>query len=105
MALVVNTNMNALIIENTLTNTNNAVSDSLQKLSSGLRINSAKDDPAGFSVANSFKAKIASMQVASQNLGPVNSDPNANTSPALPPGTIQACEPRPLAIERRQAFE
>ncbi len=67
MALVVNTNMNALVIENSLTNTNNAISSSLQKLSSGLKINSAKDDPAGFAVANSFAAKIAAMNVASQN--------------------------------------
>ena len=73
MALVVNTNMNALMIENTLTNTNNAVSDSLLKLSSGLRINSAKDDPAGFAIANSFGAKIAAMQVASQNAGEAQS--------------------------------
>jgi len=65
--LVVNTNMNALTIENTLANTNAAVSLSLQKLSSGLSINSAQDDPAGFAIANSFKAKIASMKVASQN--------------------------------------
>ena len=73
MALVVNTNMNALVIENSLTNTNNAISSSLQKLSSGLRINSAQDDPAGFAIANSFKAKIASMQVASQNANEANS--------------------------------
>jgi flagellin len=65
--LVVNTNMNALTIENTLSNTNASVSSSLQKLSSGLSINSAQDDPAGYAIANSFKAKIASMQVASQN--------------------------------------
>jgi flagellin len=67
MALVVDTNMNALIIENTLTNTNNQVSSSLQKLSSGLRINSAKDDPAGQAIGNSFKASIAAMNVATQN--------------------------------------
>jgi len=67
MALVVNTNMNALVIENTLTNTNNQVSSSLQKLSSGLRINSAKDDPAGQAIGNAFKAAIAAMNVASQN--------------------------------------
>jgi flagellin len=65
--LVVNTNMNALMIENTLSGTNASVSSSLQKLSSGLSINSAQDDPAGYAIANSFKAKIASMQVASQN--------------------------------------
>jgi flagellin len=67
MALVVNTNMNALMIENTLSQTNNAVSSSLQKLSSGLRINSAEDDPAGFAIANAFKSSIAAMTVASQN--------------------------------------
>jgi len=67
MALVVNTNMNALTIENILSNTNNTISSSLQKLSSGLRINSAADDPAGFAIANSFNASIAAMQVASQN--------------------------------------
>jgi flagellin len=67
MALVVNTNMNALMIENTLANTNNNVSASLQKLSSGLRINSAKDDPAGQAIGNAFAASIASMNVASQN--------------------------------------
>jgi len=71
--LVVNTNMNALTIENTLSNTNAAVSGSLEKLSSGLRINSAQDDPAGFAIANSFKASIASMQVASQNANQANS--------------------------------
>jgi len=71
--LVVNTNMNALTIENTLSNTNAAVSGSLEKLSSGLRINSAQDDPAGFAIANSFKASIASMHVASQNANQANS--------------------------------
>lgn len=35
-------------------------------------------------------ALFYAMQVACQNLGPVNFDPNANTSQALPPGTIQA---------------
>jgi len=65
--MVVNTNMNALTIENILSNTNSSVSSSLTKLSSGLRINSAADDPAGYAIANAFKASIASMQVASQN--------------------------------------
>ena len=65
--MVVNTNMDALTIENILSNTNSAVSSSLTKLSSGLSINSAADDPAGYAIANAFKASISSMQVASQN--------------------------------------
>jgi|GEM_PF-515929 len=65
--MVVNTNMDALTIENILSNTNAAYSSSLTKLSSGLKINTAADDPAGYAVANSFAAKIAAMNVASQN--------------------------------------
>ena len=67
MPLVVNTNMNALTIENLLNNTNNSVSNDLTELSSGLRINSAANDPAGYAIANAFKASIAAMNVASQN--------------------------------------
>lgn len=67
MGLKVNTNVEALGVQNNIVNTNYKVADSLRRLSSGLRITSAKDDAAGFAVANSFKAKIASMRVATQN--------------------------------------
>lgn len=67
MGLKVNTNLNSLTVQNNLVTTNERVSDSLKKLSSGLRINSAKDDAAGFAIANTFKARISSMRVASQN--------------------------------------
>lgn len=65
--LVINTNMNALEIENTLGATNAAVSSSLRKLSAGLRINSSQNDPAGYAIANSFIASIAATKVALQN--------------------------------------
>jgi flagellin len=67
MGLKVNTNMEAIDVHNNLVNTNAKIADSLKRLSSGLRINSAKDDAAGFAIANSFAAKISSMKVASQN--------------------------------------
>ncbi len=67
MALVVNTNMPSLTIENLLNTTNNNLNNDLTQLSSGLRINSAQDDPAGYAIANSFKAAVSSMNVASQN--------------------------------------
>jgi flagellin len=67
MGLKVNTNMEALNVHNNLLTTNSKVADSLKRLSSGLRINSAKDDAAGFAIANSFASKISSMKVASQN--------------------------------------
>lgn len=67
MGLKVNTNVEALSVHKNLVDSNNKVADSLKRLSSGLRINSAKDDAAGFAIANSFKAKISAMRVASQN--------------------------------------
>jgi flagellin len=67
MGLKVNTNLEAIQIQKTLTDTNSRVGDSLRRLSSGLRINTAKDDAAGFATANAFKSKISSMRVASQN--------------------------------------
>ncbi|MGC9196664.1 MAG: flagellin, partial [Syntrophobacteraceae bacterium] len=67
MALVVNTNMPSIMVENMLNNTNNSLNNDLTQLSSGLRINSAADDPAGYAIGNAFKAAISSMNVASQN--------------------------------------
>jgi flagellin len=69
MGLQVNTNIDAIAVHNNLIRTNSTVTESLRRLSSGLRINSAKDDASGFAIANSFKAKVASMRVASQNAG------------------------------------
>jgi len=73
MALRINTNIDALVIQTNLNYTNSKVSDSLKRLSSGLRINSAKDDAAGFAVANYFGAKVSSLRVAYQNATQSNS--------------------------------
>jgi len=67
MGMKVNTNVEALNILRNLNDTNSKVGDSLKRLSSGYRISTAKDDASGFAIANSFKAKISSMRVASQN--------------------------------------
>ena len=73
MGLKVNTNLEALNVHNNMTTTNAKVANSLKRLSSGLRITSAKDDASGFAIANSFAAKISSMRVASQNAGEAQS--------------------------------
>jgi flagellin len=73
MSLRVNTNIEAINVHNSLLITNNKVADSLKRLSSGKRINSAKDDASGLAVANNFRAKISSMRVASQNAAEANS--------------------------------
>jgi flagellin len=67
MSLKVNTNTDAIGIHGKLVDTNQKISQSLQKLSSGLRLNAAKDDTAGYAVANKFKADISSLRVAYQN--------------------------------------
>jgi len=67
MAMRINTNVNSLDIQKNLNLTQDRVSDSLKKLSSGHRIMSAKDDASGLAIANFFKAKVSSMQVAYQN--------------------------------------
>ena len=67
MGLKVNTNIEAISVHNNLVNTNDNIATSLKRLSSGHRITSAKDDAAGFAIANSFSSKIVSMKVASQN--------------------------------------
>ncbi len=67
MGLKVNTNIEAISVHNNLVNTNNGIATSLKRLSSGYRITSARDDAAGFAIANSFSAKISAMKVASQN--------------------------------------
>jgi len=73
MAMRINTNMDALNIQRNLATTNDKVGQSLKRLSSGFRINSAKDDAAGYAIANSFKAKISSLKVAYQNASESNS--------------------------------
>jgi flagellin len=67
MGFSINTNTDAINVHRNLTLTSSRMTDSLKRLSSGLRINSAKDDASGLAVANSFAAKIASLKVGSQN--------------------------------------
>lgn len=67
MALQIYTNIAALSAQRNLDKTNNALSVSVQRLSSGLRINSAKDDAAGLSISEKLRAHIRSISVAVRN--------------------------------------
>jgi flagellin len=67
MGLRINTNIEAINVHRNLMTTNRNLAESLKRLSSGYRINSAKDDASGFAVANKFRADIASLKVAHQN--------------------------------------
>lgn len=58
MALYVNTNVSSLNAQRKLANATLALNKSFQRLSSGLRINSAKDDAAGLQIANRLTSQI-----------------------------------------------
>ena len=67
MGLFVNTNSAALNAQRQLNSTSNALSRSFERLSSGLRINGAKDDAAGLSITTRFSAQIRGLNQAVRN--------------------------------------
>ena len=67
MALSVNSNIPSLNAQRNLNSSQSALTTSLQRLSSGLRINSAKDDAAGFAISERFTSQIRGSEQASRN--------------------------------------
>nr|WP_313474124.1 flagellin [Stutzerimonas kunmingensis] len=67
MALTVNTNIPSLNTQRNINNTSNALNTSMQRLSTGSRINSAKDDAAGLQISNRLTNQISGLNVAVRN--------------------------------------
>jgi len=67
MSAVINTNVASLNAQRNLSASQNDLNTSLQRLSSGLRINSAKDDAAGLAIATRFTSQIRGLDVAARN--------------------------------------
>jgi len=67
MAQVINTNIPSLNAQRNLNNSQSTLATSLQRLSSGLRINSAKDDAAGMGIADRMTSQIRGLNQASRN--------------------------------------
>ncbi len=67
MAISLHTNYANLVTQNTLNSTNNALSTSMERLSTGYRVNSAADDAAGLQIANRLELQSRGMSVASRN--------------------------------------
>ena len=94
---VINTNITAMIGQNNLAKSQNSLSTAMERLSSGLRINSAKDDAAGQAIANRMTSQITGLSQAQRNandgisvaqtaegaLNQVNDNLNRLTSTAL----------------------
>lgn len=67
MAITVNTNISALVAQRHLTNATDMLNQSMERLSSGKRINSAKDDAAGLQISNRLQAQMRGLDVAVRN--------------------------------------
>ena len=67
MPAVINTNVASLTAQRNLTGSQSSLATSMQRLSSGLRINSAKDDAAGLAIAERMNAQVRGMNVAIRN--------------------------------------
>ena len=67
MAQVINTNIASLNAQRNLVSSQSSLSQSMQRLSSGMRINSAKDDAAGLAIAERMNAQVRGMNVAIRN--------------------------------------
>jgi len=67
MAITINTNMSSLVAQKSLNAATNQMNTSMQRLSTGARINSSKDDAAGSAVTTKLDYKISSLAVAEDN--------------------------------------
>ena len=69
MPQIINTNVSSLTAQRNLNRSQSANQVALQRLSSGLRINSAKDDAAGLAISTRFEAQVKGLNVAMRNAG------------------------------------
>jgi flagellin len=67
MAMTINTNIFSLNAQRNTSSTQNSLATAMQRLSSGLRVNSAKDDAAGLAIAERMNSQVRGMNVASRN--------------------------------------
>ena len=67
MAMVVKNNLGAVRTLNTLNSNSSALQKSLQKVSSGMKINSAQDDASGYAISERMRVRIRSLDQANQN--------------------------------------
>ncbi|MFB2684824.1 flagellin [Shewanella mangrovisoli] len=67
MAITVNTNVTSMKAQKNLSSSNSGLATSMERLSSGLRINSAKDDAAGLAISNRLNSQVRGLEVGMRN--------------------------------------
>ena len=68
MSLTINTNLSSLIVQSSLTKSTNGLNQAIERMTTGFKINGAKDNAAGYSIANSMGVKLSSYDVAMDNV-------------------------------------
>jgi flagellin len=68
MSLTINTNLEAMNASRNLNNTENMLSGTMERLSSGLRVNTAADDVAGYAISQSLQSQVNGLNQAGQNI-------------------------------------
>ncbi len=67
MTLTINTNLSSLIVQKNLSSATTSLNNAIERMSTGYKINHAKDNAAGFSIATNWKTKLSSLDIASEN--------------------------------------
>ena len=67
MSLVLNTNVDSMVAQNSLTSSGTQLASALQQLSTGLRVNTAADDAAGYAIAQGMTSQVNGLNQAAQN--------------------------------------
>ena len=67
MALTINTNLSAIIAQRNLNNATGVLNSSIERMSTGYKINHAGDNAAGYSIANMWLTQLGSLDVAADN--------------------------------------
>lgn len=68
MSMNINTNLSSIFIQRTLTARSVSIGKLMQRLSTGIRINSAADDAAGLSLSTKLESKVSGLEVANKNI-------------------------------------
>ena len=67
MPLTINTNLSSLIVQSNLDSATTMLSDAIERMTTGYRINHASDDAAGYSIATNWQTQLGPLDIVSQN--------------------------------------
>ena len=67
MSLTIKTNLSSIIAQSSLKSSTSSLNQAIERMSTGFKINHAKDNAAGYSIANSMSSKLSSYEVATDN--------------------------------------